>query len=188
MESIKVPDWVKEQLSEDERVISEFSSKFSVGNVSFYATDKRLLRFVRKSDCDSVQYEGLSVFKKSFLAVYILGSLVMVLFGLFLIALAIVSFVGPEFTRPDGGIQSLKGPPCLSFISCLAGLWVLVFPCLLPHGAYWIESPHLDSIDLRKWRIARYWFSGRKLDRFVRSIRRDHVGPLEKGGDDITPG
>lgn len=176
MESIKVPDRVKEQLSEGERVISEFSSKFFAGNASFYATDKRLLRFARKSECDSLRYDGLSVAKKSLLAVYVIGSLVMVLFALCLIAMAIVILIGPEYTRPGGGIQSLKGPPCLSLIACLAGLWALIFPCLLPHGAYWIESPHLDRGDLRKWRIARHWSSDRKLDRFVRAIEEKASG------------
>jgi hypothetical protein len=173
MESIKVPDGVKEQLSEGERVISGLSSWFFVGSASFYATDKRLLRFTRKSECDSLPYDGLSVIKKNLLAVSVIGSFVMVLGGLCLIAMAIVSFIGPEYTRPGGGIYSLKGPPCLSLIACLAGLWAgLVFPSLLPYGAYWIESPHLDKRELRKWRIARYWFTGRRLDRFVRSIEQ----------------
>jgi hypothetical protein len=169
MESIKVPDRVKEQLSEGERVISELSSWLFVGSASFYATDKRLLRFTRKAECDSLQYDGLSVTKKSLLVVYVISSLVMVLFGLCLIAMAIVILIGPEYTAGHT-IYNLKGPPCLSLIACLAGLWALVFPCLLPHGAYWIESPHLDKGELRKWRIVRHWFSSRKLDRFVRAI------------------
>jgi hypothetical protein len=177
MEGIEVPDWVKEHLSEDERVISEFSPKLSLGDISFFATDRRVLRFARKSDCDSVPYDGLRVVNKSLVAVYVIAGLVMVLFGLCLIALAGVMFIGPEYTR-DGTIHSLQGPPCLSLISCLTGLWALLFPGGLPYGAYWIESPHLDSRDLRKWRIARYWFSGRKLDRFVRSIEERSGGAI----------
>jgi hypothetical protein len=173
-----VPDRVKEQLSEGETVISELSSWVFVGNASFYATDRRLLRIARNSECDSLPYDGLAVVKKSLLAVYVSGSLVMALGGLCLFAIAIVSFIGPEYTRPGGSIYSLKGPPCISVIACLGGLWALLFPSLLPHGAYWIESPHLDKKDLRKWRIARYWFTRQKLDRFVRSIEERSSGAI----------
>ena len=90
MVSIKTPDWVKEHLSDDEDVIS----RFSTGIVSYYASDRRVLRFPRKSKCDSMPYDQLSITYKSRLSLYVAASLVILVCALCVIAFAILTLVG----------------------------------------------------------------------------------------------
>jgi len=65
MEHIKVPKWVEEQLLDGEKAVSKISSGSRLNMVDYFATDKRLLRFSGKSDCEVLEYSKASItFKK----------------------------------------------------------------------------------------------------------------------------
>ena len=93
MESIKIPDWVKERLSKEEKVIS----RISAGMGDYYATDKRLLRFRSKSECDVLEYNKMSITFRRYGVGWNTFRIIAVLLGLLTISLGIFSFVGPTF-------------------------------------------------------------------------------------------
>ncbi|MFQ6135082.1 MAG: hypothetical protein ACE5KU_04635, partial [Nitrososphaerales archaeon] len=86
MKSIKIPRWVEERLSEGEKVIS----KISRGRADYYATDKRLLRFRGKSDCDVLEYDKISITFSKYGLGWKVFRIIAVLFGLLAISLGIL--------------------------------------------------------------------------------------------------
>ena len=167
MVSVQTPDWVKEHLSDGEDVIS----RFSTGIVSYYASDRRVLRFSRKSECDSLPYDQLSITYKSHLSFYVAASLVILVCALCVIAFSILTFVGPD-VKSGGTVTITKAPLGFSCGICFAGLWTLAVPVVLPFGYYQFTSPDLDSQALKKFRIGQDLLSGRKLEKFVEAIEQ----------------
>lgn len=177
MESIEVPNWVRQHLADDETVISKytlglFSLSFGqAARVSFYATDRRVLRFHGKTGYDSLPYDGLSVTFRGRLIPFVAGGSVLFICGLLLIAFAIFTFIGPEI-RTVTTITTTKAPLLCSCGSCLFGLLPIAVAATLPFGYYQFASPTLDDESLKKWRLPRdlptTWWVGR----FVRSVEQ----------------
>lgn len=166
MVNIKIPEWVKEHLSQGEQVISEIS----IRNTDVYATNKRLLRFTSKSKFDVLEYDKASItFTK-----YGLGTSIFrifaVLFGLFCISLGIFTYIGPEY-QVGTTLYRMKAPFAFSLLFLGIGLIVIVAALWGRYGYYQIEYPDLDKKNLKNWRIMRNrWFSG-KADRFAEIIK-----------------
>jgi len=158
----KIPEWVRDQLSKEEQVIS----KIHIQNTDVYATDKRLLRFTSKSKFDELQYDKISISFKKFGLSTINSRVFAVLFGVFCISLGILSYVGPKI-----GTTSLKAPFIYSLLFCIIGLLTILGTLALPYTYYQIEYPGFSKKDLKNWRIMRNrWFPG-KADRFAEVIK-----------------
>ena len=158
----KIPELVKEHLSEEEQVIS----KISIRNTDVYATNKRLLRFTSKSKFDELEYDKISIsFEKGGLSQIILRIFTMLL-GVFCISLGILSYVGPKI-----GTISWKAPFIYSLLLCGMGLLLILWMLALPNTYYQIKYPGFSKKDLKNWRIMRNrWFPG-KADRFAGVIK-----------------
>lgn len=160
--NIKIPEWVKEHLSQGEQIISEIH----VQNTDVYATDKRLLRFTSKSKFDELEYDKISISFKKFGLGAIISRVIAVLFGVFCISLGIFSYVGPKI-----GTISWKAPFIYSLLFCGIGLLMILGTLLLPYTYYQVDYPGFSKKDLKNWRIMRNrWFLG-KADRFAEVIK-----------------
>lgn len=176
MERGKTPDWIKEHLSSEEKVIASLPR----AAVHYYATDNRLLKCKRKSGCESLEYNELSIAFKRYLRWPIL-SVILALLGLLVLTLAIVSFVGPEITTADR-ITSTKAPLCCSCGLSLLGLGCFGVPFLAPYGHYQIKGPGFDNEKLKDWRIVPSFYESRKAARFAEVIKqrvRETVGQAD---------
>lgn len=166
MENIETPNWVKEQLLRGEKVIS----KLSHGTVDYYATDKRLLRFRSRSDCDVLEYGKMSItFTKYGLGTSIIRAIA-VLLGVLIISIGIFSFVGPTF-RMNAGVYYTKAPFVYSLLLWVMGLFLIMAVLLGRYAYYRIEGPDFDKKDLKKWRIVRNRWGGGKVDRFAKIVK-----------------
>ena len=166
MGSIKTPEWVEPHLSDGEKVFG----KYSTGFVSYWATDRRMLRFPKRAECESLPYDGLRTVSRDRIVLFAISSLILVVSGLLMIGLGIFGFIGPEI-RTGGRITNTKAPLCVSCAACLAGLLPVAIPITLPFGYHQFESPELAAADERKWRLPRDLFTARKAGRFIQVVK-----------------
>lgn len=176
MESIKIPDWVKERLSKEEKVIS----RISAGMGDYYATDKRLLRFRSKSECDVLEYNKMSITFRRYGVGWNTFRIIAVLLGLLAISLGIFSFVGPTFVTGTT-ITHTKAPLEISFLLGGIGLFVITVALHGRYAYYQIEAPGFDEHDLKKWRIARNRWGSGKADRFAKIVKERLDGLASTG-------
>jgi len=135
MAEIKVPKWVEEKLMYEEKILSRWAF--------FYATNKRLLRCVNKSNWAGVEYNNISIAYNSPLS----GK----------IASIYSIWVGWVFTWWGGVISNSM----YSWLFLLAGICFIISGLMLSiFGFYQIESPSFDRRESRKWRFSKdYSFS-----------------------------
>lgn len=171
MENIKVPEWVKRQLSGEEKVISRLSH----GMADYYATDKRLLRFRSKTDYHALEYSQVSINLVKAGTGWSVIRIFTVLFGLLCIGLGTLGFIGPTFHNGTT-ITHTQAPLEYCFLFWVLGLVMIVLALNFRYAYYQIESPDFDNEDLKKWRIQRSRWGSAKLDRFARIVKERSDG------------
>ena len=172
MQDIKVPKSVAEQLSNDERVIGKVSS----GGVDYYATDQRLLRFTGPSQYLELDYAQLSItfFKGGIVG--LIGSILIILISLALIAV-------PHLATSPDNVRPLHFSVYL--LCYIIGISFILMALIVSRDRYQITVPGFDKNDLRRWRLRRYrLFSGNTV-RFAKLIkeRSDEARRLEEKRD-----
>lgn len=171
MENINAPNWVKERLTKEERVISRISS----GMADYYATDKRLLRFRSKSECDVLEYDKMRITFRKYGLGWDVFRIIAVLLGLLAISLGIFSFVGPTFVTGTT-ITHTQAPLGISLLFGVIGLFVIIVALHGHYAYYQIGAPGFDNEDLKKWRIVRNRWGSGKADRFARIVKERSDG------------
>lgn len=187
MSEVKVPKWVEEKLLDGERVVSKYHSDM----VDFYATDKRLLRCINKSnpftniintklskfirestpyrafgdpEFDSLEYDKISITLKRRIGSFVV--LVLMSIFLFWIGSLIPFLMNPWFLRDV-------------VIFWIAGFLVILF------GIFTLESRlHFISLDsnrfkLMKWCILESRRKEQKLLSFAKTVDEKSGVPIK---------
>ena len=169
MNDVKIPDWVLTKLSEGERVISQLSH----GVYNYYATDKRLVRFKSKSECETLPYDGLSVtfsrYGRGADIIRYIGiglCIIIILIAIFQSGDAVDPTAVDEWYRYTG-----KVPVPLAILFGTLGVIGIPIAFHTRYGYYQIESPNLSSGDLKGWRILRNRWFAQKIDDFTSTVR-----------------
>ncbi len=175
MEYTRVPEWVKERLSEGEKVISKISivraltEKAMRGGVTrdFYATDKRLLNFKNKSDYDILEFDKMTVtIQEPGASVRITLRYILLFIGVAFILSSIFPFI---FVLIVGGtLDYTYGEVWRFLFPGIVFLMMFLWPPFPRRVMYQIDYPGLDNKDLKNWQIPR----NNEADRFVEIIRK----------------
>jgi len=168
-----VPQWVKEKLLDSEKVIS----KLSDGSRDYYATDRRLLNFTKKSRCDVLEYPDISITCKRRGDAFQVARVVLILIGTFVAVFGLMGIIlGPVYRLPGGDIH-------ISFLEAIvalaAGLLVVYTAVSLNNKYYQIEGQGTGDTELKKWQIKGNRWSSKKVEAFAKVIQ-DTVGKVTK--------
>lgn len=176
MENIEIPKWAKGQLLEGEKVISRLSH----GTADYYATDRRLLRFKSKSECDVLEYAKMRITFRKYGLGRSIFRVIAVLIGLLSIGLGVLGFVGPTF-HYGTTVMHTQAPLEVSLLLWVVGLFLIVGALNFHYAYYQIEGLGLDNKNLKEWRIVRNRWGSAKADRFARIVK-EVLGGLASTG------
>ena len=155
-----VPGWVRAQLLDGESVLA----KASAGHVDYYATDRRVLRFTGKSNCEAARYSDVSITLRRRGWGWQLYRLFAVAFSVAVAALGVLVLWGPTIGDTD-----YAGPPLIAL--AFFGLAAFLFWIMLNfvHKYYQMSIGREDNGTTDKWRIQRPRFAlgNPALDRFA---------------------
>lgn len=173
MVDFMVPHWVKDKLLDSEKVIS----KLSDGSRDYYATDRRLLSFTKKSRCAVLEYPGISITCKRRGDAFQVARVVLILIGTFVAVFGLMGIIlGPVYSLPGGDIE-------ISFLEAIvvlaAGLLVVYTAVSMNNKYYQIEGQGIGDTELKKWQIRGNRWSSKKVDAFAKVIQ-DRVGKVTK--------
>jgi hypothetical protein len=168
-----VPHWVKDKLLDGEKVISKLSDR----SRDYYATDRRLLSFTKKSRCDVLEYPDISITCKRRGCAPEVVRVALIISGIFIVVFGLMGIIlGPVYSLPIGDIE-------ISFLEAIvvlaAGLSVVGTGVLLNNKYYQIEGKGIGYTDLKKWQIMANLWSSKKVDAFAKVIQ-DRVGKVTK--------
>jgi hypothetical protein len=168
-----VPHWVKDKLLDSEKVISKLSDR----NRDYYATDRRLLSFTKKSRCDVLEYPGISITCKRRGYAFEVARVVLILIGTFVAVFGLMGIIlGPVYGSPFGTIRI----NALEAIVLLALGLLVVYAAVSQNNKYYqIEGQGIGDTELKKWQIRGNRWSGKKVDAFAKVIQ-DRVGKVTK--------
>jgi hypothetical protein len=166
-----VPHWVKDKLLDNEKVISKLSDR----NRDYYATDRRLLSFTKKSRCDILEYPDISITCKRRGHAFEVARVVLILLGIFIAVFGLMGIIlGPVYGSPLGTIRinALE-----AFVLLALGLLV-VYTVLSQNNKYYqIEGQGTGDTELKKWQIKGSRWSSAKVDAFAKAIQ-DRAGKV----------
>ena len=168
-----VPHWVKDKLLDSENVISKLSDR----SRDYYATDRRLLSFTKKSRCDVLEYPDISITCKRRGDASQVARVVLILMGTFVTVFGLMGIIlGPVYSLAGGDIH-------ISFLEAIvvlaAGFLVVYTGVSLNNKYYQIEGKGIGYTDLKKWQIMANLWSSKKVDAFAKVIQ-DRVGKVTK--------
>jgi hypothetical protein len=168
-----VPHWVKDKLLDSENVIS----KLSDGSRDYYATDRRLLSFTKKSRFDVLEYPDISITCKRRGDAFQVARVALILSGIFLVVFGLMGIIlGPVYRLPGGNIR-------ISFLEAfvILALGLLFVYTLVSQNSkyYQIEGQGTGDTELKKWQIKGNRWSSKKVDAFAKVIQ-DRVGKVTK--------
>jgi Flp pilus assembly protein TadB len=168
-----IPHWVKDKLLDSENVISKLSDR----SRDYYATDRRLLSFTKKSRCDVLEYPDISITCKRRGYAFEVARVALILLGIFLAVFGLMGIIlGPVYSLPIGDIH-------ISFLEAfvilaLGLLWV--YSWASQNSKYYqIEGQGIGYTELKKWQIRGNLWSSKKVDAFAKVIQ-DRVGKVTK--------
>jgi hypothetical protein len=160
MASVAVPGWVRAQLLDGESVLAKASGSFA----DYYATDRRLLRFTGKSNCEATRYSDVSItLRRHGWGWHLLG-LFAVAFSVAVAALGVLMLWGPTIGDTD-----YSGPPILALVMfglAASLVWVTIN---FAYRYYQISIWREDKGTPDNWRFPRPRFAlgNPALDRFA---------------------
>lgn len=173
MVDFTVPHWVKDKLLDSEKVISKLSDR----SRDYYATDRRLLSFTKKSRCDVLEYPDISITWKRRGYAFEVARVALILFGIFLAIFGLMGIIlGPVYGSPLGTIRinALE-----AFVILALGL-LMVYSMASQNSKYYqIEGQGIGDTELKKWQIRGNRWSSKKVDAFAKVIQ-DRAGKVTK--------
>jgi len=168
-----VPHWVKDKLLDSEKVISKLSDR----SRDYYATDRRLLSFTKKSRYDVLEYPDISITCKRRGYAFEVARVALILFGIFLAVFGLMGIIlGPVYSLAGGNIR-------ISFLEAIVilalGLFMVYTMASQNNKYYQIEGQGISDTELKKWQIRGSRWSSTKVDEFAKVIQ-DRVGKVTK--------
>ena len=160
-----LPGWVRAQLLDGESVLA----KASAGHADYYATDRRLLRFTGKSNCEAVPYSHLSVSLQKYGWGWQIFRLFAVAFSVAVAALGVLVLWGPTIGDTDYG-----GPTPIAIAFFVAGGLTLLAVLVYRYRYYQISVWRADRGSSERWCIERPRFAlgNPALDRFAAVLEK----------------
>lgn len=154
MPVVKVPKWVQNKLLDREKVIAIWWH--------FYATDKRLIRYNRKSDYGILDYDKISITSKKINAWLPAFSVIM----------GLILFFVMNISSPYSSVIIPFWMPWLILI-CFIGSGILA---AMSNKYYQFRSPDFSKKEHKKWLIPKE----KKTDRFIETIKKQSGVSIEK--------
>jgi len=163
--ALAVPGWVSAQLLPGEAVLARTSG----GHADYFATDRRLLRFRRKSNCEAVPYSHLSVSLQMYGWGWQIFKLFAVVFSFAVVALGILALWGPTVGDTDYG-----GPTPIAIAFFVAGGLTLLAVLVYRYRYYQISVWRADRGSSERWCIERprVAIGNAALDRFAAVLEK----------------
>lgn len=156
MNEIKIPKSINEKLLDDEKVIGSWWH--------FYATNKRLFRYNRKSDYSILDYNKMTIDIR-IMTSFIWGGISIIFIGLIIFFLANIS----------SPYRRVLVPSWLYWLMLICSIMGGIL-FILSRKYYQIRSSDFSDKELKKWRIQK----GRKTDRFIEIIKKQTGVNIEK--------
>lgn len=169
---MKIPKHVEEKLEKGETILSSISLQKKRTAMDYYATNKRLLIFKKKSDCNVLEYDKISISLKNYgigwkiskVCIIIFGVLVFI-FGFYALSPSIElgSSHGTSYRISGGGLE-------MGIL--FWGLGILMVFIALDFRNKYYQMDYSGSIDknLEQTRIERLLFTPGKADKFASVI------------------
>jgi len=163
--ALAVPGWVSAQLLPGEAVLARTSG----GHADYFATDRRLLRFRRKSNCEAVPYSHLSLSLQKYEWGWQIFKLFAVVFSFAVVALGILALWGPTVDDIDYG-----GPTPIAIFFFVAGGLTLLAVLVYRYRYYQISVWRADRGSSERWCIERprIAIGNAALDRFASVLEK----------------
>ena len=160
-----LPGWVCAQLLPGEAVLARTSG----GHADHFATDRRLLRFRRKSNCEAVPYSHLSVSLQKYGWGWQIFRLFTVVFSFAVVALGVLVLWGPTVDDTDYG-----GPTPIAIFFFVAGGLTLLAVLVYRYRYYQISVWRADrgSSERRCIERPRVAIGNAALDRFAAVLEK----------------
>jgi len=174
MGKIMVPGFVNRQIESDEKILTSIMAKAKgsiATQVSYIATNKRLFRFRNESDCQTLDYAGISI---NYVPRSIVRSIVVTVVGLLTIAIGFVGFMSITWESSPNVTNVFQWThwwePWL--IWGLGAYEIIGSWTWLRMGYYQISHKDITKDNPRKWRIEKRIFRAQKTDYFARIISK----------------
>jgi hypothetical protein len=163
--ALAIPGWVSAQLLQGEAVLARTSG----GHADYFATDRRLLRFRRKSNCEAVPYSHLSVSLQKYGWGWQIFKLFTVVFSFAVVALGVLVLWGPTVDDTDYGGQT---PIAIAFF--VAGGWTFLAVLVYRYRYYQISVCSANRGSSERWCIERprVAIGNAALDRFAAVLEK----------------
>ncbi len=152
-----IPEWVASQLRPEEVVLAHAAAS----SVDYYATDRRLLRFRGRHDCESVPYQSLSIVQKGLGLIANACRVLLLLLGLACAGAAILfGVIGPTI-HTGSSVLNTRMPAELACFFLAMGLIALLASVAVVGYQYEIAVIDPRGGVQRRWRLGlARWGSG----------------------------